>query len=69
MRGPKRSWSRPAGIIVIAKKAHIVEYGRAMSALLQPHEAGMPALTTLQTYRMPRTRPITAAANVTSQPR
>ena len=49
MRGPNRSCRRPAGIIVMAKNAHISEYGSAMSALVQPHEAGMPARTTLQT--------------------
>ena len=48
MRGPNLSCSRPAGIMVMAKNAHIVEYGSAMSALLQPHDAGMPARTTLQ---------------------
>ena len=48
MRGPNRSCSRPAGIMVMAKKAHMVEYGSAMSALLQPQDAGMPARTTLQ---------------------
>ena len=48
MRGPNLSCSRPAGIIVMAKNAHMVEYGSAMSALLQPHDAGMPARTTLQ---------------------
>ena len=69
MRGPNLSCSRPAGIIVMAKNAHIVEYGSAMSALLQPHDAGMPARTTLQMYRTPRTRPVSAAAVVTSQPR
>ena len=48
MRGPNRSCRRPAGIIVMAKKAHMAEYGMAVSAFVQPHEGGMPARTTLQ---------------------
>ena len=40
-----------------------------MSALVQPHETGMPARTMLQMYRMPNSRPVSAAAIVTTQPR
>ena len=48
MRGPNLSCSRPAGIMVIAKNAHMVEYGSAMSALLQPQATGSRQRTTLQ---------------------
>jgi hypothetical protein len=55
--------------MMIAKTMHMTEYGIALSALVHPHESGMPALMTLQMYRIPSTSPIAVAEMATIQPR